>query len=527
MKTTPSSHPTTEQQNHLERIQELEKQNQELQALVDWYKEQFRLKQHQKFGASSEKSPDGQMELPLFNEAEMTASESAEEPEVETEVVERKKPQKRKTLSKDLPVETITYTLPEEEQACLSCGHELHVMKKEIRRELIIIPAEVKVLQHEREVYSCRQCEREDVTTPIVQAPMPNSVIPKSMASPSSISHILVQKFMAAVPLYRQEKQFEQIGVPLSRQTMSNWILFVADEWLRPIYQHMRKALLNQSIIHIDETTVQVLDEKGRSPSSKSYMWVYCSGREGPPCVLYDYQTTRASKHPKAFLDNYKRKITVDGYQAYDGLPGVTVSGCWAHARRKFDEAKNAAPPSKEKKMTLAQEALHKIGELYKIEKNIADLDTETRLTIRQEQSLPLVEAYFTWLKKIKPQVLPKSPLGEAISYSLNQQKKLRIPFTDGLLDIDNNRAERCVKPFVVGRKNWLFSKSPKGATSSATIYSVVETAKENNLNVFNYLVHLFETMPNIDKEDPNHLEQLLPWSESLPDRCYIKRNNN
>lgn len=520
--TTPSTTKTEQQ----DRIEALEKQNKELKALVTWYEEQFRLKKHQEFGASSEKSSDGQLALSLFNEAEITATSLEEEVE-ETSPEKTQKRNPRKTLKENLPVEIVTYSLPEEEQACLSCGNDLHVMKKEVRRELQIIPAQVKIIQHERDVFACRTCEQENITTPIVQAPMPNPVFPKSMASPSAVAYVLIQKYMSGVPLYRQEKQFEQLGVPLSRQTISNWILYSADKWIEPLVQQMREVLLNQKVLHADETTVQVLQEKDRAPTSTSYMWLYRTGREGPKCVLFDYQTTRSSKHPTRYLQGFKGKLHVDGYRGYEGLPGVTLSGCWAHVRRKFDQAQKAAPPKQGGQLTLAEQALQKIGALYRIEKKIASEDSEERLRIRQEQSIPLVEAFFTWLKTIRPKVLPKSKFGEAIQYALNQKKKLMEPFKDGRLDIDNNLAERSIKPFVIGRKNWLFSNSSKGAKASALVYSLMETAKENNLNVFKYFIYLFETLPNMDLYDYHKLQTLVPWSTELPEQCYLVKENS
>lgn len=517
---TPSTNQTTQEN----RMKALEKQNEELKALVAWYEEQFRLKKHQEFGASSEKAPNGQFELPLFNEVEITANSTTEEEEEDLPSTKKKSP--RKTLTKDLPVEIITYDLPKEEQACSSCGNDFHVMKKEIRREIKIIPAEVKIIQHERDVYACRSCEKENIHTPIIQTPIPNPVFPKSMASPSAVAYVLTQKYMAGVPLYRQEKQWEQLGVPLSRQTLSNWILYVAENWLEPLAQQMRKTLLKQGVLHADETTLQVLQEKDRSTSSKSYMWLYRTGREGPKCVFFDYQTTRAAKHPKRFLEGFKGKMHVDGYKGYAGLPNITLSGCWAHARRKFHDVKvsTSKPLSPSGKLTITEQALQKIGAIYKIEKQITSESPEDRLKIRQEQSIPLVKAYFIWLKKVKSEVLPKSKLGEAIQYSLNLQKQLEEPFNDGRLDIDNNLAERSIKPFVIGRKNWLFSNSSKGAKSSALVYTVIETAKENNLNVLQYLIYLFETLPNIDIKDSKELENLVPWASTLPANCYLTK---
>lgn len=516
--TTPSSIKTEQ-----DRIEALEKQNKELKALVAWYEEQFRLKKHQEFGASSEKTSNDQLALPLFNEAEITATSF--EDEVEESSPEKKQNRSpRKTFEENLPVEIVTYTLPIKEQACLCCGNSLHLMKKEVRRELQIIPAQVKIIQHERDIFACRTCEQENITTPIVAAPMPNPVFPKSMASPSAIAYVLMQKYMSSVPLYRQETQFKQLGVPLSRQTMSNWILYSADKWIEPLVLQMRETLLNQEVLHADETTIQVLQENDRSPRSTSYMWLYRTGKEGPKCTLFDYQTTRSSKHPIRYLQGFKGKLHVDGYKGYDGLPGVTLSGCWAHVRRKFDQAQKAAPPKQGGQLTLAEQALQKIGALYRIEKKIASEDSEERFKIRQEQSLPMVEAFFTWLKIIRPKVLPKSKFGEAIQYALNQQKKLMEPFKDGRLDLDNNLAERSIKPFVIGRKNWLFSNSSKGAKASAQIYSLLETAKENQLNVFQYLIYLFEILPNMDLSDSQKLQTLVPWSTDLPEQCYLAK---
>lgn len=520
---TPSPTNTTEEQD---RIGVLEEKIEKLEALVAWYEEKLRLKNHQKFGASSEKFPIGQLDLLLFDEAEITAEPAVEEPDEEIVLSPKRKKSARKTFDESLPVEIVTHSLPEEERACLSCGNGMHVMKKETRRELVIIPAQVKVIQHEREVYACRTCEQECIHTPIVQAPMPNSVFPKSMASPSSVAYILTRKYMAGTPLYRLENEFKQLGVNLSRQTMSNWVLHTAEHLLEPVFQQMKKMLLKQTALHADETTLQVLKEQDRSPTSSSYMWLYRTGRGAPKCVLFDYQTTRSSKHPKRFLEGFKGKLHVDGYKGYNGLPNITLSGCWAHARRYFDQAQKAAPSKTGGLLTLAEQALQKIGQLYKIEKQIASKTPEERLEVRHNESMPLVQAYFTWLKTIRPQVLPKSKLGEAIQYSLNQQKKLEQPFMDGLLDIDNNLAERSIKPFVIGRKNWLFSNSSKGAKSSALVYSLVETAKENDLNVFHYLSYLFETLPNIDLNDTDALDKLLPWSSDLPDRCRLDKKN-
>lgn len=524
MKTSQTTSPNTTENSN--RVAVLEKEVARLSVLLSWYEEQFRLKKKQDYGQSSEKRPNGQLELSLFNEAEKTLSTSQDMTDEEPLLPSEEKKASRKsrlTFSADLPVETVTYCLPQEEQVCLECGNDTHVMKKEIHRELVVIPAQVKVVEHEREVYACRHCDREGIMTPIIKAFMPNSVIPKSMASPSAVAHILVQKYMFAMPLYRLEEAFKQSGAPLSRQTLSNWVIKASEMWILPMYKRMHRVLLNETALHADETTVQVLHEKGRSPTSKSYMWLYRTGKFSPPCILYEYQPTRAAEHPQLFLKGFKGTLHVDGYSSYQKIENVTLSGCWAHLRRKFDQALTSLPKKQGRRRTLTDEALNLIGEIYGIEKTISGFDPEKRLEVRKVKSWPLVEAFFTWAKTIKPQVLPKSKLGEALTYALNQKDKLETPFKNGYLEIDNNLAERSIKPFVIGRKNWMFSNTPKGATASSMAYSLVVTAKENNLNVQHYLTYLFETLPNMNLSSEEELDALLPWSTELPEQCYQK----
>jgi transposase len=502
----------------------LEQQNAELTAKVNWYEEQFRLSQQKRFGRSTEKTnPD---QLLLFNEAETEAKPDAPEPVIEEITYRRKKSQgKREAQLKDLPVETIEYRLPLKEQVCSCCGESLHEMSTEVRQELKVIPAQVSVVKHVRYVYACRRCQKEDIRTPIITAPMPAPVLPGSIAFPSAVAHIMSQKYVEGLPLYRQEKQLSRLGVDLSRQTMANWMIQGANRWLQPLYDRMHEYLLKQDILHADETTLQVLQEPGRSAGSKSYMWLYRTGREGPAIVLYDYQTTRANKHPSRFLSSFKGYLHVDGYAGYNGLPpDITLVGCWAHARRKFDEALKVLPLDKRNAPVAAKEGLGFCNQLFAIERELKDVTPEERFRLRQERSLPAVEAFLAWLKFQAPRVLPKSAFGKAIFYCLNQWDKLKGFLLDGRLEIDNNRSERSIKPFVIGRKNWLFANTPRGAKASATIYSIIESAKENNLNPYAYLKHLFEKLPNVDMKDMEILDTLLPWSEALPPECRIPK---
>ena len=328
------------------------------------------------------------------------------------------------------------------------------------------------------------------------------------------------------MPLYRQEQQLSRQGVELSRQTMANWVLNVADPWLKIIYDRLHEELLDRDILHADETTLQVLKEPGRSAETKSYMWLYRTGRDGPPIVLYEYQTTRASKHPDRFLSGFEGYLQTDGYSGYGKLTGITLVGCWAHARRKYTEALKALPAAQKDKPVAASVGLEYCNRLFAIERQLKYVSDKERYEKRLEKSKPLLDEFYIWLKKQKQQTLPKSAFGQAITYCLNQWDSLNSFLLDGRLEIDNNRAERSIKPFVIGRKNWLFTNTPRGARGSAIIYSIIETAKENNLKPYNYLVYLFEQLPNIDTGDQAAIDRLLPWSNTLPEECRMPQEN-
>lgn len=500
----------------------LEKQVAELSAKVTWFEEQFRLSQQKRFGASSEKTNPDQLEL--FNEAESEADPSVKEPTLETITYHRKKQKgQREAMIADLPVETVEYRLPEAEQSCSCCGGDLHEMSTEIKQELKIIPAEVKVLKHVRYVYACRRCERDEIQTPIVTAPIPHSVYPGSLASPSILAYIMSQKYVDSMPLYRQEQQFIRLRVGLSRQTMANWMIAGAERWLEPMYQQMHTHLLKQAILHADETTFPVLHEKGKTAKAKSYLWMYRTGHEGPPIILYEYQPSRSGDHPRNFLSGFKGYLHVDGYGGYHKVANVTLIACWAHARRKFDEALKSLPEGKSSSSVTTGEGFLFCNQLFEIERKLKDVTTEERYNVRLAESRPILDAFSAWLKEKRSRVLPKSALGVAIIYCLNQWEKLVAFLKDGRLELDNNRGERSIKPVVIGRKNWLFSNTSRGAKASAMIYSIVESAKANNLNPFLYLTFLFEKLPQLtDLTNEQELDKLVPWSKTLPISCRI-----
>lgn len=395
--------------------------------------------------SSSEKTPPEQLQFTdlLVNEAELEADPKREEPTVETITYQRRKePGQRETKLQNLPVETIEYHLPTEEQVCPCCSGPLHAMSTEVRQELKVIPAEVKVVKHVRHVYTCRQCEQEATETPVITAAMPKPAAPGSLASPSALAFTMVQKYVMGMPLYRQEQQFAHLGVQLSRQTLANWLLHAANTWLLPLYERMQTHLRAQAVLHADETTWQMLREDGRAAQTQSYMSLYRTGREGPPIVLYDYQQTRNGQHPCDFLVGFSGYLHVDGYPGYHKVADVTLVGCWGHARWKFDEALKALPDDKQKAAVAAREGLDFCNRLFAIERDIKDASPEERLTVRTEQSRPVVDAFLAWLRMQRPRVLPKSTLGAAIAYCLNQWDKLLVFLQDERLELDNNRSD-------------------------------------------------------------------------------------
>ena len=490
----------------------------QLQTKVSWFEEQFKLARARQFGVSSESTVEVSQGALLFNEAEATLDSAPVEVEPETITYTRARKQvgHRQEMLADLPVETIEYRLAEDEQVCSACGGPMHEMSTQTRDELDIIPAQVKIIRHVRYVYGCRRCDKNGEEVPIVTAPGPSALIAKSLASASSVAYVMSEKFVESMPLYRLEKHFERLGVELPRQVLSNWII-KGGEMLQPIYDRMRERLLELSILHADETTLQVLRESGRPAQSKSYMWLYRSGRDGPPIVCYEYQPSRDGEHPRRFLNGFAGHLHADGYAGYNDMPNVTLVGCWAHARRKFTDAAKVLPKSQRNDPSqMVNVALRHINRLFEIERALRDASADERKAARNERSRPVVDQFKVWLDSASSKVLPKSALGEAVNYCRNQWPKLAVFLDDGRLELDNNRAERSIKPFVIGRKNWLFANTPRGARTSAVIYSIVETAKENGLNPCAYLKYLLERLPGISRDNKDDLDSLLPWSEPI-----------
>jgi len=487
----------------------------ELEALVKFYEEQFRLSKQRQFGASSEKGllPE-QFRLDLFNEAENTTAPNALEIE-EITYKRKKRTGKREDDLSSLPVEIVEHKLPEDARSCPECDGNLHQMGYDTRKELKIIPASVKVVEHRRAVYSCRNCEKNSVSVPIVKAVMPEPIIKGSLASPSAVAHIMTQKYVMHAPLYRQSKDWERRGVKLSRQTMANWVIRCSEDWLRPLYDRMRKELKSRKVLHADESRIQVLKEPGRAPTTDSFMWLYrTSGDTTQQIVLFDYQPSRSGEHPKRFLTDFKGILHADGYQCYHSLPEITVVGCFVHARRRFKDAFKVIPAN-ERLGSAAAEALRQIGVLFHLEEQWEPLRPEERYRLRLKESKPLAEKFFNWLETLM--FLPKSAMGTAIQYALNQREWLMNVYLDGRAEMSNNKAENALRPLAQGRRNWLFADTVKGAEASAIAYSVIETSKANGLKPFEYLEFLLETLPDAPT---GSLDSLLPWGDAVPESC-------
>ena len=509
-----------------EKLQAQSKRVSELESRVDVLMEALRLARHKQFGASSEKSEETLMEQLsfLFNEAEVFSAAEKEAEENVTVVAAHKRHKKHEYTLDNIPegmtTKRVEHRLDGEELVCPQCGDTMTEIGKEVVRTLEIIPARTVVREDIYYTYACQNCNKEDIETPVVKAPREKNIIPGSFATPEAIAHIMTQKFVMGSPLYRQEQELNRQGISLSRQTMSNWILRAAEDYLTPVYKQLHRELLSRDVLHADETTLQVLHEPGRKPQSESYMWLYrTSGDTDKPIVLYEYQPGRGSIHPREFLTGFKGYLHTDGYSGYHNLPEeITVVGCWAHARRKFDEAVKSLPKGKAKGSSASQ-GLAYCNLLFEIEQGLAEKTAEERYNERLEQAKPVLDAMFAWANSRA--AAPKSALGKAFTYLKEQWPYLTNYLKDGQLELSNNRAERSIKPFVIDRKNFLFANTPKGATGSAVMFSLIQTAIENNLDPYKYLTWLMKTAKDADLSQEDRIQSLLPWN--APTECRTK----
>ena len=500
--------------------------------------EQIRISNQYRFGSHTEKlgAIDGQ--LCLFDEAEAFSDPDAPEPEMEEVVQAYKRKKQKGKRDSDLegfPVEEHPHDIPEEVLNDFYGKGNWKAMPSETFRRLRYEPASWTVELHTVSVYVGTGGYHQDE---FLRGERPKDLIKKSLATPSLGSAILNGKFVNALPLNRISQEFDRNGLTLSRQTMSNWILAFS-EYFRPLWQRMKEHLLLLSVIQADETPTQVIhDERPPGVKGRSYMWVYRSGElcRGKPIVLYEYQKTRHHDHSKEFLNGYNGVVVSDGASQYhlleDEVPGITSANCWAHARRAFADACKASGKSNGKalKHSTAHQALELIGKFYSEDEKLKELSADERLEQRQIKVKPLVEAYFSWVRErlSSNEHLPKGKTAEGLQYCLNQEKYLKVFLTDGNVPIDNSAAERAIRPFCVGKKNWLFMNTIKGAQASAICYSIAESAKANNLKPYEYFKHLLMELPNRVDDDGNidtsALDDLMPWAEELPEVCYKRR---
>ena len=502
---------------------EVQELNKKMEVLI----EQITLANKNRFGRSSEKTMDTSqicfMEVDgtivFFNEAEAISDLDAEEPDT----LENKPARKPKTVGKkeadikDLPVNIINHYLTDEELVAEFGENGWKQLPDAISKHYRFIPAKVEIDEHHVGVYASKTDDR------IINADHPKALLHGSLVSPTIAAAIMNGKYVNAVPLYRLEQEFSRYGLAITRQNMANWMIRLGESYLAVLYDYLHKKLYDYHVIQADETPVLV-NHDGRSAGSKSYMWVYRSGHlyTDKQIVLYDYHKTRNSSHPREFLSNYSGICVTDGYQVYHTIEkeceDLQIAGCWVHARRKFDEALTVIPKAHRNKSD-AFLVIKQIQAIYREEGKLNELSSEERLTQRQLVIKPLVDALFAYLKKMEPTVPASGQLRKAYTYILNQEKYLRVFLEDGEVPIDNNASERAIRGFCIGKKNWQMIDTINGAHSSAIIYSIAETAKANSLKPYDYFVYLLEEIPkHMDQEDRTFLEDLLPWSEKLPE---------
>lgn len=516
-------------QTQQSQIQAQQAQIEELKRKLEHMNEVFANAQRAQFGQSSEKKNYvlGKDQLSLFNEAEKEQDHKAEEPNPDTILVpahERKKKRSQAEMLNHLPEEEVLLEIPEEQRICSKCGGKMKpIGKKFLRHEMQIVPKQVKLLAYYTVTYACDHCEKDTGFAHIISVKPPVPLMKHSLASPSTVAYIMTQKYVDGLPLARQEKIWARDGIALSRATMANWVIQCSEVWLKPLYKHMKQELLTHSVIHADETVVQVLKEDGKPATSESRMWLYASAALLQHQVrIFEYQPDRSGKRAESFLRGFTGCLVTDGYAGYNLVKNVTHCGCWAHARRKWREA---MPDGATVKTSKAAVGFQYCNKLFAEERKCAVYQPKYRQEYRQNRELPILEEYFAWLKTIHPE--KGSKLEEAVRYSLNQKQALCAYLEHGEVSISNNLAENAIRPFTLGRKNWLFCDTVKGAEASAIAYSMVESAKANGIEPFAYLQHVLVQLPYLGKSHSHEeLESLMPWAPYIQQNFRMKNSD-
>ena len=510
-----------------DQMEELTKQTQALNDKMQLMMEQIVLSNKNRFGRSSEKMTDpGQVrfmevdgKIVFFNEAEAVCDLTAPELDaLEIRASKKKKPtgKKNEDLS-GIPVQRIDHYMTEGELTAEFGEKGWKQLPDAISRCYRFVPAKVEVEEQHIGVYASKTDEH------MVKAPHPKNLLRGSLVSPSLAAAVINGKYVNAVPLYRLEKEFERYGLAITRQNMANWMIRLGESYLAVMYDYLHRLLYRYHVIQADETPVLV-NKDGRPAGSKSWMWVYRSGFMYPEkqIILYEYQKTRNASHPREFLKDYSGICVTDGYQVYHTLEkekeDLKIAGCWVHCRRKFHEALEVIPKDLRKQSVLNL-IMNQIRAIYREEGKLSGLSSDERAAQRQMVVKPLVDTFFAYLKQNSDRVSKSGKTREALTYALNQERYLRVFLENGDVPMDNNASERAIRGFCIGKKNWEMIDTVNGATSSAVIYSIAETAKANQLKPYEYFEYLLTEIPkHMDDKNSNFLEELLPWSETLPE---------
>ena len=514
-----------------DQMEGLTRQTQALNDKMQLMMEQLVLSKKSRFGRSSEKmAGPGQIrfmevdgEIVFFNEAEAVCGLDAPEPDS----LEPQQPKKKKQAGKreadlaGLPVRRIDHYLSEKELAAEFGEKGWKQLPDAISRCYRFVPAKVEVEEHHVGVYSSKTDDR------MVKAPHPKKLLPGSLVSPSLAAAVLNGKYLNAVPLYRLEKEFERYGLAITRQNMANWVIRLGESCFGPLYDYLHTLLYRYPVIQADETPVLV-NKDGRPAGSKSWMWVYRSGclYQKEQVILYEYQKTRNASHPRKFLKDYNGICVTDGYQVYHTLEkekeDLKIAGCWVHCRRKFEEALEVIPKELRKQSVLDL-LMNQIRAIYREEGKLSGFSADERVEKRQLVVKPLVDAFFAYVKQNSGRVPKSGKAREAFTYALNQEPYLRVFLENGNVPMDNNASERAIRGFCIGKKNWEMIDTVHGASASAIIYSISETAKANGLKPYEYFEYLLTEIPkHQDESSTDFLADLLPWSEKLPE--YIRK---
>ena len=528
-------------QNKDEIIYQMQDRLDELEHRYENLIEQIRLANQERFGRHTEKLSEIAGQLSFFNEAEAFCNEQVEEPSID-EVVEsvtkssrksKKKGQREEDL-KDLPQETVTHDIAKEQLDTFFGEGNYKSMPDETFWQLRFEPAKWVAEKHVIKVYVGTDGLRQDE---FIRGDHPKTLYRGSVATTSLLAAVINSKYVNSTPLDRMSREFQTNGLSLSKQTLSNWTVWAAEKYFQAVYERMKAIQLQAHVNQCDETPLEVIHD-GRPAGSKSYMWVHLTGELSPEpkVIVYEYQKTRHSGHPKEYYKHFKGVLMTDGLEQYHKLAreqsGITNANCLAHARRHFANAIKAMKDKSEDsiKGSVAYQALSRIGTIYNIEGGLKNLSSEERLKERQTSIKPLMEEYFAWIKEISRQklVLPKSETTKGLIYSLNQEEYLKVFLSDGEVPIDDSASERALRNFTIGRKNWMTINTVRGAQASAIIYSITETARANGLNVYYYIKYLLEGLLDLTDEkgniDQSKLDPLMPWSNTLPVNCYSKR---